>query len=137
MAGDSQPLATDHARDESAERVVANQTGRRCGPVHDDMYALRTLLMPSTPSAYPQLAFAVSFLALRDLMRAIGYSSTTAWIFPAIIDTAVAVSTRMLVALGDKPARRGRTVTMSANTQTPTMQRLAQPPTHAAKAHDT
>lgn len=34
-------------------------------------------------------AFAVSFLALRDLMRVIGYSSATAWIFPAIIDTAV------------------------------------------------
>ena len=31
--------------------------------------------------------------------------------FPAIIDTAVAVSTMMLVALGDKPARRARTVT--------------------------
>jgi hypothetical protein len=51
-------------------------------------------------------AFSVSFLALRDLMRVIGYSSATAWIFPAIIDTAVAVSTMMLVALGDKPARR-------------------------------
>ena len=38
-------------------------------------------------------AFAASFLALRDLMRAVGYSSATAWIFPAIIDTAVAVST--------------------------------------------
>src|SRR5271166_2160183 len=72
-------------------------------------------------------AFAVSFLALRDLMQAIGYSSTTAWIFPAIIDTAVAVSTMMLVALGDKPARRARTLTTSANTETPTMQRLAQP----------
>ena len=55
-------------------------------------------------------------------MRAIGYSSATAWVFPAIIDTAVAVSTLMLVALGDKPARRTRTVTMSANTQTPAMQ---------------
>ena len=65
-------------------------------------------------------AFAVSFIALRDLMRAIGYSSTTAWIFPAIIDTAVAVSTLMLVALGDKPARRARTLTTSANTQRPT-----------------
>ena len=62
-------------------------------------------------------AFAVSFLALRDLMLAIGYSSATAWIFPAIIDTAVAVSTMMLVALGDKPARRARTVTTSANTK--------------------
>jgi Protein of unknown function (DUF2637) len=55
-------------------------------------------------------AFAMSFLTLRDLTRVIGYSSATAWIFPAIIDTAVAVSTMMLVALGDKPARRARTV---------------------------
>jgi Protein of unknown function (DUF2637) len=38
-------------------------------------------------------AFAISFLALRDLVQAIGYSATTAWVFPAIIDTAVAVST--------------------------------------------
>jgi hypothetical protein len=82
-------------------------------------------------------AFAVSFLALRDLMRVIGYSSATAWIFPAIIDTAVAVSTMMLVALGDKPARRTRTVTPSANTPTPAMQRLAQPPTQSAKAEVT
>jgi Protein of unknown function (DUF2637) len=79
-------------------------------------------------------AFAVSFLALRDLMRVIGYSSETAWIFPAIIDTAVAVSTLMLVALGDKPARRSRTVTMPANTQAPAMQRLGQPATRSAKA---
>jgi hypothetical protein len=79
-------------------------------------------------------AFGVSFLALRDLMRVIGYSSTTAWIFPAIIDTAVAVSTLMLVALGEKPARRARTVTTPANTQTPTIRRLAQPPTRSAKA---
>ena len=67
-------------------------------------------------------AFAVSFLALRDLMLAIGYSSATAWIFPAIIDTAVAVSTLMLVALGDKPARRPRTVTAAANTRGSTAQ---------------
>jgi hypothetical protein len=79
-------------------------------------------------------AFAVSFLALRDLMRVIGYSSATAWIFPAIIDTAVAVSTMMLVALGDKPARRTRTASTLASTQTPTMQRLGQPPTESAKA---
>jgi hypothetical protein len=78
-------------------------------------------------------AFAVSFLALRDLMQAIGYSSEIACIFPAIIDTAVAVSTLMLVALGDKPARRTRTVTTSANTQTPTMQRLTQTLTRRAK----
>jgi hypothetical protein len=62
-------------------------------------------------------AFAVSFLALRDLMRVIGYSSATAWMFPGIIDTAVAVSTMMLVALGDKPARRTRTVTAPASAQ--------------------
>jgi hypothetical protein len=58
-------------------------------------------------------AFTVSFVALRDLMRVIGYSSAAAWTFPAIIDTAVAVSTMMLVALGDKPARRARTVSAS------------------------
>jgi hypothetical protein len=82
-------------------------------------------------------AFAVSFLALRDLMRVIGYSSATAWIFPAIIDTAVAVSTMMLVALGDKPARRTRTVTTYADTQTPPSQRLVQSPTQSAKTQVT
>jgi Protein of unknown function (DUF2637) len=74
-------------------------------------------------------AFAVSFLALRDLMQAIGYGSTTAWIFPAIIDTAVAFSTLMLVALGDKPARRLRTVTTAANTRGS----MAQPSRQVAK----
>ena len=78
-------------------------------------------------------AFAVSFLALRDLMRTVGYSATTAWIFPALIDTAVAVSTLMLVALGEKPARRVRTGTASASTPSPTLRRLAQPPTQGAK----
>lgn len=39
----------------------------------------------------------------------------------------------MLVALGDKPARRTRTVTTSLNTQAPTMQRLMQPPAQGAK----
>ena len=58
-------------------------------------------------------------------MQAIGYSSATAWIFPAIIDTAVAVSTLMLVALGDKPARRGRSAITAASTQNPGMQRAA------------
>jgi Protein of unknown function (DUF2637) len=82
-------------------------------------------------------AFTVSFLALSGLMQAIGYSSTTAWIFPAIIDTAVAVSTLMLVALGDKPARRTRLVTMSPNTQATTMRRLSQSPTQSAKSHVT
>ena len=82
-------------------------------------------------------AFAVSFLALRDLMRAIGYSSATAWIFPAIIDTAVAVSTLMLVALGDKPARRTRAVTASADTEIPTMRRWPNLRRQGAKAEVT
>src|SRR5882757_313413 len=81
--------------------------------------------------------FAVSFLALRDLMLAIGYGSATAWIFPAIIDTAVAVSTLMLVALGDKPARRARPVTASANTQPPTTRRLSQHRSQGAKTEAT
>ena len=69
-------------------------------------------------------AFAVSFLALRDLMGGIGYGDATAWIFPAIIDTTVAVSTLMLVALADKPARRNRTMTTPADIQTSTVQRV-------------
>ena len=68
----------------------------------------------------------MSFIALRDLMLAIGYTSATAWAFPAIIDTAVAVATVMLVALGDKPARRTRTATMPASAQTPAVKRAAQ-----------
>ncbi|MCU1701327.1 MAG: hypothetical protein JWR34_7390 [Mycobacterium sp.] len=68
-------------------------------------------------------AFAVSFLALRDLMQAIGYSSATAWIFPAIIDTAVGVSTMMLVALGDKPMRRTRAANTAAGARTPGVER--------------
>ena len=112
--------------------------------VHDIAFAVRAVASGrvycwavSAVAAIGVGAFAVSFLALRDLMRIIGYSSATVWIFPAIIDTAVAVSTMMLVALGDKPARRARTVTTSANTQSPTMQRLAQSPTQSAKAEAT
>jgi hypothetical protein len=82
-------------------------------------------------------AFAVSFLALRDLIQAIGYSSQIACIFPAIIDTAVGVSTLMLVALGDKPARRARTVTASSSTRPPALQRLAQTVTRRAKGEVT
>jgi hypothetical protein len=78
-------------------------------------------------------AFAVSFLALQDLMQVIGYSYTTAWLFPAIIDTAVAVSTLMLVALGDRPARRTRAGAAPATTQTPTMPRLDRSGAHSAK----
>jgi hypothetical protein len=82
-------------------------------------------------------AFSVSFLALRDLMRAIGYSPATACVFPAIIDTTVAVSTMMLVALGDKPAHRSRTVVTSANVQTAAMKRMANSTTQSAKAQVT
>jgi Protein of unknown function (DUF2637) len=82
-------------------------------------------------------AFMLSFRALRDLLIETGTPPAWAWIFPAIIDTAVAVSTLMLVALGDKPARRSRTLTSSTGTQTPTMQRLAQTPTQNAKAEVT
>ena len=71
-------------------------------------------------------AFAVSFIALRDLMLAIGYTPATAWAFPAIIDTAVAVATVMLVALGDKPARRTRTAITPASAQTAAVKRAAQ-----------
>lgn len=78
-------------------------------------------------------AFALSFLALRDLMQAIGYSPTTACIFPAIIDAAVAVSTLMLVALGDKPVRRARMGNTSANTQSPREQRLPRTPRQPTK----
>jgi hypothetical protein len=80
-------------------------------------------------------AFTVSFLALSGLMQAIGYSSVTACIFPAIVDTAVAVSTLMLVALGDKPARRTRTVTTPAGTQIPTSRSLGQVAAQSAKSH--
>ena len=82
-------------------------------------------------------AFMLSFRTLRDLLIQTGTPPAWAWVFPAIIDTAVAVSTLMLVALGDKPARRARTVTSSTGTQTPTMQRLAQAPTQNAKAEVT
>ena len=78
-------------------------------------------------------AFMLSFRALRDLLIQTGTPPAWAWIFPAIIDTAVAVYTLMLVALGDKPARRTRTVTMPANTQTPAMQRAGQPAAQSAK----
>ena len=79
-------------------------------------------------------AFAVSFLALRDLVQAIGYSPTTACIFPAIIDTAVAVSTLMLVALGEKPARRIRTRTASPDTHPPAPGRWARPSAQRRKS---
>jgi hypothetical protein len=82
-------------------------------------------------------AFAVSFMALSGLMQAIGYSSATAWMFTAIIDTTVAVSTLMLVALGDKPARRGRSVAALTSAEKRSAQVLAQTSTKSAKAQIT
>jgi hypothetical protein len=66
-------------------------------------------------------AFTLSFLALRDLMISIGYSASTSWMFPAIIDTAVAVSTLMLVALGDKPQSRTRSAKPTSFTSAQTV----------------
>ena len=90
--------------------AVPHRSRRPCGSVRQDL-----LLAVSAVAAIGVGAFSVSFLALRDLMRVIGYSSATAWVFPAIIDTAVGVSTLMLVALGDKPARRTRIVAAPAS----------------------
>jgi hypothetical protein len=67
-------------------------------------------------------AFVMSFRALRDLVIQTGIPPVWAWLFPAIIDTAIGVSTLMLVALGDKPARRART----ASTQVAPVQRPVQ-----------
>jgi hypothetical protein len=78
-------------------------------------------------------AFILSFRALSDLLIQTGTPPAWAWIFPAIIDTAVAVSTLMLVALGDKPARRTRTVTTSAGAHTPGTQLGANVPMRSAK----
>ena len=80
-------------------------------------------------------AFSLSFQALSALMQAIGYSGTTAWVFPVIVDAAVAVATLMLIALGDKPARRPRSATASIGAHTSTPPRTVQPPTQGAKAH--
>jgi hypothetical protein len=81
-------------------------------------------------------AFMLSFRTLRDLLIQMGTPPAWAWLFPAIIDTAVAVSTMMLVALGDKPGRRARTVTTSATAQTRLIKRMRQPPEQSAKAVD-
>ena len=104
---------------------------------HGDRWLAGALGTAAMAAARTVGAFAVSFLALQDLMQAIGYSSGSAWVFPAIIDTAVAVSTLMLVALGDKPARRTRTATASASTQTPAMQRLTRRAIQRASAEIT
>jgi hypothetical protein len=74
--------------------------------------------------------FVMSFRALRDLLIQVGTPPAWAWLFPAVIDTAIGVSTMMLVALGDKPVRRAP----RASTQTASAQSAAQTPVRTAKA---
>lgn len=82
-------------------------------------------------------AFAASFLALRDLMQAIGYSSTTALYLPGDRRHGGGRQHPDAGALGDKPVRRARTVTTLGNTQTPREQRVVQSPTQGTKAQVT
>jgi hypothetical protein len=74
-------------------------------------------------------AFVLSFRALRDLLIQVGTPPLWACLFPAVIDTAVGVSTMMLVALGDKPARRAPRLAA----QTAPVQKAAQTPSRSAK----
>lgn len=60
------------------------------------------------------LAFALSFVALRDLAVIAGVRSGLAPILPLVIDLAIGVATLALVAIGDKPARRTRSASRSA-----------------------
>lgn len=53
-------------------------------------------------------AFALSFVALRDLAVMAGIAPGLALLLPLVVDTAVAVATIALVALGERPARRPR-----------------------------
>ena len=78
-------------------------------------------------------AFMLSFRALRDLLIQTGTPPAWAWLFPVIIDTTIGVSTMMLVALGDKPARLAPRV----STQTTTAQRAAPIPVQIAKVEAT
>jgi len=84
-------------------------------------------------------AFLLSFRALRDLLTQMGTPPAWAWLFPAVIDTAVGVCTMMLVALGDKPARRApRLGTQSSPVQkaAQTLSRSAEPKFSATAVGD-
>lgn len=59
-------------------------------------------------------AFVLSFAALRDLAVIAGIRPGLAFILPLVIDVAIGVATLALAALGDKPARRGRTASRNA-----------------------
>jgi Protein of unknown function (DUF2637) len=78
-------------------------------------------------------AFVLSFRALRDLLMQMGTTPAWAWLFPAVVDTAIGVSTMMLVALGDKPARRAPRL----GAQTAPVQKAAQIPSQSAKPGST
>ena len=60
-------------------------------------------------------AFALSFVALRDLAVLAGIVPHLAIMLPLVIDLAVAVSTIALVAVGDKPTPRPRRATSTAS----------------------
>ncbi|MGV0838483.1 DUF2637 domain-containing protein [Mycolicibacterium thermoresistibile] len=59
-------------------------------------------------------AFALSFVALRDLAVLAGIRPGLAPVLPLVIDLAIGVATLALVAIGDKPARRIRPAGRSA-----------------------
>jgi hypothetical protein len=61
-----------------------------------------------------------------------GISLTT---FYGLVKEGELSRTLMLVALGDKPARRTRTATTPSGAQTPAVQRLALTPQRSAKSH--
>ena len=64
-------------------------------------------------------AFALSFVALRDLAVLAGIVPHLAIMLPLVIDLAVAVSTIALVAVGDKPTPRPRRATSTAPAAAP------------------
>lgn len=59
-------------------------------------------------------AFFLSFVALRDLAVIAGIGPRLAAVLPLVIDLAVAVATAALVAIGEKPPRRGRNAASTA-----------------------
>lgn len=83
-------------------------------------------------------AFSLSFVALRDLAVLAGVAPGLAVIFPVVVDTAVAVATAALVAVGDKPAScETRNATTAATASAPraaTSSAARAAPTRAAAA---
>lgn len=65
-------------------------------------------------AALAMCAFVLSFVALRDLAVLAGIAPDLAPVLPLVIDLAIGVATLALVAIGDKPERRGRYATRIA-----------------------